>query len=83
MHKKSYMENLKGRNYLENLGTYGRIVLKWSILKQGVKVLSSINDSCEYINEISCSISSLLSGVIFNYLSYHLIKLIIKKFIYI
>jgi hypothetical protein len=76
------MENLKGKNYLENLCTYGRIILKWSILKQGVKVLSSMNDSCEHNNEISCSISSLLSWVIFNYFSYHLINLIIKTFIY-
>jgi hypothetical protein len=77
------LKNLKGRNYFENLGIYGRKILKWSILKQGVKVLSSMYDSCEHNNEISCSISSPFSWVIFNYLSYHLIKVIIKTFNYI
>jgi hypothetical protein len=83
MHKKSYLENLKGRNNSENLGTYSRIILKWSILKQGVEVLSSMNDSCEHNNEISGSISLLFSWVSFSYLSYHLIKVISKTFIYI
>jgi hypothetical protein len=81
MHKKSYLENLKGRNYLETI--YGSIILKLSTFKQGVQVLSSINNYCKHNNEISGSISSLLSWVIFNYLNYHLNKVIIKIFIYI
>jgi hypothetical protein len=34
MHKKFQYENVMGTDYLENLGLYGRIILKWNLEKQ-------------------------------------------------
>jgi hypothetical protein len=38
MHAKFRFGKLKGRNHLEDLGTDGRIISKWILKKQGVKV---------------------------------------------
>jgi hypothetical protein len=32
------LENLKGRDHLEDLGVYGKIILEWILRKQGGKV---------------------------------------------
>jgi hypothetical protein len=39
MNKKSWPGRLKGRENTEDLGIYGRIILKWTLQKQGGTVL--------------------------------------------
>jgi hypothetical protein len=38
MHTKSWSENLKGRDYSENLSVEGRIILECILVKEGGKV---------------------------------------------
>jgi len=40
MHKKSYSENLKGRDHSEDLGVGGRIILERMLEKYGGKLWS-------------------------------------------
>jgi hypothetical protein len=35
MYTKFWSENLKGRDYMEDLGVYGKIILEWILGKQG------------------------------------------------
>jgi hypothetical protein len=38
MHMKFWSENLRGRDYMEDLGTDRKIILEWILEKQGGKV---------------------------------------------
>jgi len=43
MHPKFWLENLKRRDHLEELGVDGRIILEWILKKQGIKMLGWIH----------------------------------------
>jgi hypothetical protein len=40
---KMLVPNLKGRDHLGDLGIGGRIILKWTLRKQGVRVWTGLN----------------------------------------
>jgi hypothetical protein len=40
MHRSFWLESLKGRDHLDDLGVDGRIILKWILWKQGWRVLT-------------------------------------------
>jgi hypothetical protein len=44
MYTKFYYKNLSGRDHLGDLGIDGRIILKWTLKKQGVECIQLAKD---------------------------------------